>query len=117
MVAAPAAAVSAVRLPTYADIETAAQRLKGQAVETPLIESRDLNARTGGRLFIKPENLQRTGSFKFRGARNKICALLGSAQPPKKRGRLFLRQSRPGRGGRGPDRRHRRHHRDAVGCA
>ena len=83
MVAAPAAAVSAVRLPTYADIETAAQRLKGQAVETPLIESRDLNARTGGRLFIKPENLQRTGSFKFRGARNKICALLGSAQPPK----------------------------------
>jgi threonine dehydratase len=83
MVAAPAAAVSAVRLPTYADIETAAQRLKGQAVETPLIESRDLNARTGGRLFIKPENLQRTGSFKFRGARNKICALLASAQPPK----------------------------------
>jgi threonine dehydratase len=83
MVAAPAAAISTARLPTYADIETAAQRLKGQVVETPLIETRELSLRTGGRVFIKPENLQRTGSFKFRGARNKICALLGSAQPPK----------------------------------
>jgi len=83
MVAAPAAASLATRIPTFTDVETAARRIKGQAIETPLIESRDLNARTGGRLFIKPESLQRTGSFKFRGAANKIAALMAEVQPPR----------------------------------
>ena len=83
MVAAPAAAASATRIPTYADIETAARRIKGLTVETPLIQSRDLNERTGGRIFIKPENLQRTGSFKLRGATNKIGALMAEVQPPR----------------------------------
>ncbi|MET1025799.1 MAG: threonine/serine dehydratase [Dongiaceae bacterium] len=56
-------------------IEAAAQRLAGQAVRTPLLRSRDLESATGAaRAFIKPEVLQRTGSFKFRGAYNKLAA-------------------------------------------
>jgi threonine dehydratase len=61
--------------PDLAAIEAAAARLKGHAVETPLLESPALNARVGGRVLIKPENLQRTGSFKFRGAYNKISQI------------------------------------------
>src|SRR5262249_36057974 len=58
-----------------ADINAAAERLRGQAVRTPLLRSRDLEAATGAAAaFIKPEVLQRTGSFKFRGAYNKLCA-------------------------------------------
>ena len=62
-------------LPTYADVEAAAGRIAGFAVETPLIESPELNARVGGRVLIKPETLQRTGSFKFRGAFNRISQI------------------------------------------
>ncbi len=62
-------------LPDLAAIEAAARRLAGFAVETPLLESHDLSARAGGRVFIKAETLQRTGSFKFRGAFNKISQL------------------------------------------
>src|SRR5262245_54980354 len=63
------------QLPDLAAIEVAAGRLAGQAIETPLLESQDLNVRTGGRVFIKPETLQRTGAFKFRGAFNKISQI------------------------------------------
>lgn len=63
------------RLPNFADVEAAAERLAGKAVMTPLIESAELNARTGGRVLLKPETLQRTGSFKFRGAYNKISQI------------------------------------------
>ena len=59
-------------LPTFADIQAAAKRIDGFAVRTPLLESSLLNARVGARLLMKPECLQRTGSFKFRGAFNKI---------------------------------------------
>ena len=59
----------------FADIERAAQRIQGEAVLTPLLENVKLNALTGGRVFIKAENLQRTGSFKFRGAWNCISKL------------------------------------------
>ena len=58
-----------------ADIEKAAQRILGWAVRTPVLESPLLNARTGGRVLIKAECLQRTGSFKFRGAWNTISQL------------------------------------------
>jgi threonine dehydratase len=61
--------------PVLADIRAAAARLNGLAVETPLIESPALNERLGGRILFKPEVLQRTGSFKFRGAYNKISSL------------------------------------------
>jgi len=61
--------------PTFADIEAAARRLEGKAVVTPLLESPLLNELVGGRLLIKAEPLQRTGSFKFRGAYNCISRL------------------------------------------
>ena len=64
-----------IPLPTFDDVRAAAQRLKGLAVETPLLESHALNERFGGRVLFKPEVLQRTGSFKFRGAYNKIASL------------------------------------------
>ena len=60
-------------MPSYADIESAARRLDGKAVVTPLLESPRLNDTLGGRLLVKPECLQLTGSFKFRGAYNRIA--------------------------------------------
>jgi len=63
----------------FADVAAAADRLRGVAVETPLLESEALNQLVGGRLLIKPEPLQRTGSFKFRGAYNAISALRPAA--------------------------------------
>ena len=62
-------------LPNAGDVEAAAARIAGMAVETPLLESPALNALAGGRVLIKPESLQRTGSFKFRGAYNKLKRL------------------------------------------
>lgn len=62
-------------LPGIADIHAAASRLAGLIVETPLLESANLNERLGGRILFKPETLQRTGSFKFRGAYNKLSSL------------------------------------------
>lgn len=59
----------------FADVLAARRRIGGLAVRTPLLESDLLNARVGGRLLVKPEPLQRSGSFKFRGACNAICAL------------------------------------------
>lgn len=65
----------ALREPGFADIEAAAARLSDRAVVTPLLTSPALDERTGARVLIKPENLQRTGSFKFRGAYNKIAQI------------------------------------------
>jgi threonine dehydratase len=67
--------MTATTLPGIADIHAAAARLSGLIVETPLIESQELNKRFGGRVLFKPETLQRTGSFKFRGAYNKLSSL------------------------------------------
>jgi threonine dehydratase len=69
-----------VALPTAADVDEAARRLAGVALHTPLLSSAALDAMTSGRVFLKAETLQRTGSFKFRGAYNKLAAL-----PPEKR--------------------------------
>src|SRR6185312_12591485 len=66
--------------PTFADVDAAAERLRGVAVRTPLINNPVLDERVGARAFLKPEILQRTGSFKFRGAYNKISSI-----PPEKR--------------------------------
>ena len=60
---------------TYDDIHDAARVLKGVAHRTPLLENKALSALAGGRLFFKPEPLQVTGSFKFRGAYNFISRL------------------------------------------
>ena len=62
-------------LPQVSDIEAAERRLDGYAKVTPLLESSHLNSVIGARLLIKPECLQRTGSFKFRGAFNKIVQI------------------------------------------
>ena len=59
----------------FSDIESAAARLVGLAVRTPLVESPALNERLGGRVLIKPETLQRAGAFKFRGAYNRLSRL------------------------------------------
>lgn len=64
-----------VRPPGFADVEDAAARLRGLAFETPLLRSDALDAATGARVWIKAEALQRTGSFKFRGAYNRISRL------------------------------------------
>ena len=61
--------------PAYEDVVDAAGRLAGHAVRTPLLRSDVLDDRIGGRLFVKAECLQRTGSFKFRGAFNRISRL------------------------------------------
>ena len=63
------------RLPSFADVDLAAQRIKGVAVRTPLINAPVLDERLGARVFLKAETLQRTGSFKFRGAYNKISSI------------------------------------------
>src|SRR5205814_3536560 len=64
-----------VALPTAADVDEAARRLTGVALHTPLLTSAALDAMTGGRIFLKAETLQRTGSFKFRGAYNKLSTI------------------------------------------
>lgn len=63
----------------FADVLAARRRLCGAVVRTPLLESDRLNARLAGRLLVKPEVLQRTGSFKFRGAYNAVMALAPKA--------------------------------------
>jgi threonine dehydratase len=62
-------------LPTYADVLSAAERLSGQAHRTPVVTSRTLDARVGAQVFLKCENFQRVGAFKFRGAYNAISRL------------------------------------------
>ncbi len=59
----------------YQDVVEAARRLDGYAVRTPLLENALLNERVGGRVLLKPEVLQRSGSFKFRGAFNRLSQL------------------------------------------
>ncbi|MBS7701832.1 threonine ammonia-lyase [Chelatococcus asaccharovorans] len=58
-----------------AAVRAAAARIGADIVRTPVLTSPRLDALARGRVFIKAENLQRTGSFKFRGAANRIRAL------------------------------------------
>jgi threonine dehydratase len=60
---------------TAHDIETAAGRIAGIAVRTPLIRSPLLDERVGASVYLKAETLQRMGSFKFRGAYNRCAAI------------------------------------------
>ena len=87
-------------LPTSADVDAAAQRLHGIALRTPLMTSPVLDALTGARVFLKAETLQRTGSFKFRGAYNKLSSLAEDAAR-RRRGRFLFRKSRARRCGGG----------------
>ncbi len=62
-------------LPTAADVAEAARVIAGVARRTPLVTSHELDAITGARVFLKAEPLQRTGSFKFRGAYNRLARI------------------------------------------
>jgi len=68
-------------LPTLGDIESADLQIRPFAVETPLLESAVLNGRLGARILCKAETLQRTGSFKFRGAYNRISRIAKQDYP------------------------------------
>ncbi|MEV0286290.1 pyridoxal-phosphate dependent enzyme [Kribbella sp. NPDC050820] len=57
------------------DIRSAADRIAGIAHRTPVLNSRTLDERVGARVFLKAENLQRIGAFKFRGAYNAVSRL------------------------------------------
>jgi threonine dehydratase len=67
---------------TFDDVRAAAERLRGVTHRTPVVTSATLDARTGARVFLKAENLQRIGAFKIRGAYNTIAQL----DPERKRG-------------------------------
>src|SRR5437762_2181257 len=58
-----------------ADVQAAAERLRGIANRTPVVMSRTVDSIVGGQVFFKCENLQRGGAFKFRGAYNRLVAL------------------------------------------
>jgi threonine dehydratase len=60
-----------------ADVHSAADRIAGVAVRTPLLEYAALNERVGARVLVKFEGAQRTGSFKFRGAYNRLSRITG----------------------------------------
>ena len=68
--------------PTLADIQAARGRIAGVARETPVYSSETLRRRTGRPVWLKAENLQRTGSFKVRGAVNKIAGLSREEREP-----------------------------------
>jgi threo-3-hydroxy-L-aspartate ammonia-lyase len=59
----------------FADISAAHERLRGVATRTPVLRVAELDSRAGNSLFIKCENLQRVGAFKFRGAYNRLVQL------------------------------------------
>ncbi|HVB79108.1 MAG TPA: threonine ammonia-lyase [Candidatus Binataceae bacterium] len=60
---------------TIGDLELAHERLRGVVKPTPLIRSETISRMLGAEVYLKPENLQKTGSFKIRGAYNRIAAL------------------------------------------
>ena len=61
--------------PTLNDIRTAAQRIKPYAHRTPVLTNESLNQQVGAQVFLKCENLQKVGAFKFRGACNAVYSL------------------------------------------
>lgn len=67
-------------LPEYDDVVAAARRLRGVAHRTPVLTSRTLDEITGARVYVKCENLQRGGAFKFRGAYNALSRLGSEAR-------------------------------------
>ncbi len=69
------AGLEPARLPAFADVQAAARRLSGVALCTPLLAGTPLDELTGGRVLLKLESLQRHGSFKFRGAYNRLVQL------------------------------------------
>ncbi|MEI6160975.1 MAG: threonine/serine dehydratase [Roseococcus sp.] len=75
-------------IPSFEDVQAAAQRLKGRIRRTPMLRHRALDEAAGGVVLIKPEPLQITGSFKLRGATNAALQL-----PPEARARGIVTHS------------------------
>jgi threonine dehydratase len=74
-------AIEKILSPTAADITAAQELLAGVAVRTPLVNFPVLDDRLEGTVFLKLETLQRTGSFKFRGAYNKVSSIPDEKRP------------------------------------
>ncbi|MEM9193091.1 MAG: threonine/serine dehydratase [Myxococcota bacterium] len=64
-----------MELPTVEDVRAAAERIRAQVHRTPVVTNRTLDARVGAEVFLKCEQLQRVGAFKFRGASNTVLSL------------------------------------------
>lgn len=64
-----------LKLPTFDDVTAASERIRGHAHRTPVMRSRTLDDELGAEVLFKCENLQHTGSFKFRGAFNALSSL------------------------------------------
>ena len=80
------------------DVESAAETIRGLIRETPVVSAGEISRRVGATVRLKAENLQRTGSFKVRGAHNRIARLTDAEL----RGRGRRRERRqPCPGGRG----------------
>jgi threonine dehydratase len=62
-------------VPTLADFQAARENVRAVAIETPILHSNFLSQITGGEVFLKAENLQRTGAYKLRGAFNRMSKL------------------------------------------
>ncbi len=69
-----------LRTPTFQDVQDAAARLQGRIIRTPMLRNAMLDKETGAAVLIKPEVLQRTGSFKLRGATNALLCLPEAAR-------------------------------------
>ncbi len=67
-------------IPGFAEVEAAAARLRGRVVHTPMLRHALLDELTGGTVLVKPEPLQKTGSFKLRGATNAALLLEATAR-------------------------------------
>ena len=76
---APSVEAASYQPPSWEDIVTAHARVAPRIHRTPVLTSASLNAMTGAQLFFKCENLQKTGSFKIRGAANAILSLTDAA--------------------------------------
>ncbi|HET8864082.1 MAG TPA: pyridoxal-phosphate dependent enzyme [Gracilimonas sp.] len=67
--------IKTLNAPTIDDIKNAHQRIAEHAHRTPVLNSKQVDEKTGGRIFFKCENFQKVGAFKFRGASNAIFSL------------------------------------------
>ena len=64
--------MNALHLPTFQDVVSASERIRGHAIRTPVMTSRTVNKEFDADVFFKCENFQRSGAFKFRGAFNAL---------------------------------------------
>jgi len=72
--------MSVTPLPVFADVRAAAERIKVTAIQTPILRNDALDEAVGAEVFVKPECLQVTGSFKIRGATNRISQITDPEQ-------------------------------------